>query len=156
MTTTNATTKRLDEMNRLSDMAHFPAAVNLGATLNVLLTILLTWLVEPTYPALAGIWIALVLTLNILPVVLLRMKMRPDDDVRTLGEMQFVADQHRFSDWVYVVASANMAFWILLTWTVSALYRTSVALVAVEIVAALATFSPVLLRSRRNSAVPRR
>jgi hypothetical protein len=32
--------KRLNEMNRLGDMLHFPAIVNAGATLNVLLTIL--------------------------------------------------------------------------------------------------------------------
>lgn len=139
--------KRLNEMNRLSDMAHFPVLVNLGATVNVLLTALLTWWVEPNYPALAGIWVAVVLAINVLPVVALRLKLRDDEEYRTLGEMQFVADQHRFSDWVYVAASANMAFWVLLTWTVSALIRTTSALVVVEIVAALATFSPVLWRS---------
>lgn len=146
MSTEHPTKKRLNEMNRLGDMAHFPAPVNAGATINVLLTVLLTWWVEPQYPALAGVWVAVVLVVNLLPVVLLRRKLRADDEFRTLGEMQFVADQHRFSDWVYVVASANMAFWILLTWTVSALDRTSVALVVLEIVAAVATFSPVILR----------
>jgi hypothetical protein len=141
--------KRLDEMNRLGDMAHFPASVNLGATINVLVTILLTWLVEPHYPALTGAWVAVVLLVNLVPVVLLRLNM-PTDQVRTLGEMQFLSDQHRFSDWVYVVASANMTFWILLTWTVSAVARTSAALTALEIVAFLATFSPVLLRRVRR------
>jgi len=87
-----------------------------------------------------------VLAVNLLPVALLRLKMRADDEFHTLGEMQFFGDQHRFSDWVYVVASANMAFWILLTWTVSALHRSNLALATVEIVAALATFSPVLFR----------
>ena len=141
------TQKRLNEMNRLGDMAHFPAPVNLGATINVLLTILLTWWVEPQVPALAGVFVAVVLAVNLVPVALLRLRMHADDDVHTLGEMQFFGDQHRFSDWVYVVASANMAFWILLTWTVSAIHRSSAALVAVEIVAALATFSPVIVRS---------
>ncbi len=46
--------KRLNEMNRLTDMLHFPAAVNAGATGNVLLTVLATWWVAPRYPALAG------------------------------------------------------------------------------------------------------
>ena len=30
--------KPLDQMNRLADMAHFPALVNAGATANILLT----------------------------------------------------------------------------------------------------------------------
>ena len=136
-------------MNRLSDMGHFPASVNLGATINVLLTVFLTWFVEPRYPALAGVWIGIVLVVNILPVVLLRLNMRDDASIRTLGGMQFLSDQAKFSDWVYVAASANMTFWILLTWTVSAVARTSFALLAVEIVAFLATFSPVLLRRAR-------
>ncbi len=142
--------KRLDEMNRLSDMAHFPASVNLGATINVLLTVLLTWFVEPRYPALAGVWVGIVLIVNILPVVLLRLRLRDDTEIHTLREMQFRTDQHTFSDWVYVAASANMTFWILLTWTISAVARTSLALLAVEIVAFFATFSPVLLRRARR------
>ena len=146
MSNVHPTQKRLNEMNRLGDLAYFPALVNLGATSNVLLTILLTWWVEPQYPALAGAFVAVILALNLLPVVLLRVKLRADDAFNTLGEMNFFSDQHRFSDWVYVVASANMAFWILLTWTVSALQRSTWALIAVEVVAALATFSPVLLR----------
>ena len=146
MSNVHPTQKRLNEMNRLGDMAYFPPFVNMGATINVFLTILLTWWVEPQYPALAGVFVAVVLAVNLLPVALLRLKMRADDEFHTLGEMQFFGDQHRFSDWVYVVASANMAFWILLTWTVSALHRSNLALATVEIVAALATFSPVLFR----------
>jgi hypothetical protein len=142
--------KRLNEMNRLSDMGHFPASVNLGATINVLLTILLTWFVEPRYPALAGVWVAIVLLVNLLPVVLLRLNMRDDAEIHTLREMQFRTDQHKFSDWVYVAASANMTFWILLAWTISAVARTSLALLAVEIVAFFATFAPVLLRRARR------
>ncbi len=133
-------------MNRLGDMLHFPAAVNAGATANVMLTVALTWWVEARYPLLAGVWVALVLALNLLPVVLLRMSLGPATMYPRLGEMNFVRDQHKFSDWVYVGASANMAFWVLLTWTVAVLWRTNGALVAVEVVAFLATFSPVLLR----------
>ena len=141
-----ASEKRLNEMNRLGDMLHFPAVVNAGATANVLVTVALTWWVEARYPLLPGVWLALVLAVNLLPVVVLRMGMGPGTVYPKLGEMDFFRDQHKFSDWVYVGASANMAFWILLTWTVAALRRTSGALVAVEAAAFLVTFSPVLLR----------
>lgn len=133
-------------MNRLTDMLHFPALVNAGATLNVLITILATWYVEPRYPALAGLWIALVLTLNLLPVALLRLTLTPATPYPTLPQMNFVRDQHKFSDWVYLAASAGMAFWILLTWTVSACSRSPFTLVATLLAAFLITFSPVLLR----------
>jgi len=140
------TEKRLNEMNRLGDMLHFPAIVNAGATLNVLVTILATWWVEPRRPSLAGLWVAIVLILNLLPVALLRLKEGPATVYPRLGEMNFFHDQHKFSDWVYVAASADMAFWVLLTWTASALFRTQGVLILLEIVAGLATFSPVLFR----------
>lgn len=140
--------KRLNEMNRLSDMLHFPAAVNAGATANVLLTIALTWWVEPRHPAMAGAWVALVLAANLLPVLLLRLTLTPQTAYPTLGTMRFFTDQHKFSDWVYLAASADMAFWILLAWTVSALRHATVPLVALEVLAFLVTFSPVLLRRR--------
>ena len=47
--------KKLNEMNRLSDMAHFPAPVNAGATINILLTISFTWFLQPRYPQ-VGWW----------------------------------------------------------------------------------------------------
>jgi hypothetical protein len=140
------TEKRLNEMNRLGDMLHFPAIVNAGATLNVLVTILATWWVEPRWPALAGLWVAIVLILNLLPVALLRLKEGPATVYPRLGEMNFFRDQHKFSDWVYVAASADMAFWVLLAWTASALFRTQGVLILLEVVAGLATFSPVLFR----------
>ncbi|WP_419806141.1 hypothetical protein [Terriglobus sp.] len=148
-----AVEKRLNEMDRLGDMLHFPAAVNAGATMNVLITVLATWFVEPRYPLLAAAWVALVLLLNLLPVVLLRLQIGPATVYPTLPDMDFVRDQHKFSDWVYVAASANMAFWVLLTWTLSAVHRTGFALAALEAMAFLVTFSPVLLRrsgSTRN------
>ena len=147
----HASQKRLNEMNRLSDMLHFPVIVNAGATGNVLLTIIATWWVEPRYPALAGPWIALVLALNLLPVLLLRLTMSPSTTFPTLEGMDFFRDQHKFSDWVYLAASADMAFWILLAWTVSALLRVPSTLAAVLLVAFFATFSPVLLRLARRS-----
>jgi hypothetical protein len=142
----HSTDKPVNQMNRLADLLHFPAVVNAGASLNVLLTILVTWWVEPRHPALAGLWLALVLALNLLPVALLRLTLTPQTPYPPLGRMSFYRDQHKFSDWVYLAASADMAFWVLLTWTVSALRRTGSALLLVELAAFLLTFSPVLLR----------
>jgi len=146
--------KPLNEMNRLADLFHFPATVNAGATLNVLVTILLTWRVEPHHPALAGPWVALVLACNLLPVQLLRLTITPATHYPPLARMNFLRDQHKFSDWVYVAASADMAFWILLAWTVSALRHTQTALYATLAAGFLVTFSPVLLRSVKGLDAP--
>ena len=143
--------KPLNQMNRLTDMLHFPPLVNAGATLNLLLTIALTWMLEPRQPLLVGPWIALVLLCNLLPVALLRLTLKPTTVYPPLARMNFFRDQHKFSDWVYLAASADMAFWILLTWTLSAYARTSAALLGVLATAALVTFSPVLFRSARSS-----
>lgn len=144
--------KKLNEMNRLGDMAHFPALVNAGATANIVLTICLTWLLVPRYPQVYAplVWVAIVLCVNVLPVVLLRLTLKPDTVYRKLGEMDFMHDQHKFSDWVYLAASANMAFWILLSWSVFAYSYATATLLVMLAVAVLATFSPVLLRGRRS------
>jgi hypothetical protein len=146
----NSSAKRLNEMNRLADMGHFPAVVNAGATVNVLVTIVVTWFVVPRFPQAFApvIWVALVLAVNLLPVVVLRMGMGPDTQFPTLAEMDFVKDQHKFSDWVYVAASANMAFWVLVSWAVFWWAHTPMALGAMLLVALVATFSPVLVRGR--------
>jgi hypothetical protein len=145
--------KKLNEMNRLADMAHFPVAVNAGATFNVLLTITLTWLLIPHAPRPYApvAWVALVLTLNLLPVLILRTRLRPDTVYRTLGQMDFLRDQHKFSDWVYVAASANMAFWVLTSWAIFSFVHTPGVLAILLLIAFLATFSPVLLRRRAPS-----
>ncbi len=111
--------------------------------------IVVTWWIEPRYPQPYAVlvWIALVLASNLLPVLVLRQTMRAGEPVRRLGEMDFVRDQHRFSDWVYLAASANMAFWILLSWVTFAVRRDVEILGVLEVVAFLATFSPVLLRA---------
>ena len=143
--------KKLNEMNRLGDMGHFPAIVNAGATLNVLLTIAVTWkYVEPRYTPWAAVWVAVVLAVNLLPVVLLRLVMGPATVFPPVARMNFFRDQHKFSDWVYVAASANMAFWVLLAWTVAELEHRLPVLLALLSVAAIATFSPVLLRAFRK------
>ncbi len=133
-------------------MAHFPALVNAGATANVMLTISLTWALVPRYPQAyaPAVWIAIVLCVNLLPVVLLRLTLKPDTVYRKLGEMDFFQDQHKFSDWVYLAASANMAFWILLSWSTFSISHTTTTLIVMLAVAGVATFSPVILRRRRS------
>lgn len=150
----NAADKKLNEMNRLSDMAHFPVVVHAGATANILMTITITWWLEPRYPQAYAplVWVAMVLSVNLLPVVLLRLSLKPDTVYRSLGEMRFFEDQHRFSDWVYLAASANMAFWILVSWAIFSATHRPAALAGILVVAALATFSPVLLRGRGTVA----
>jgi hypothetical protein len=138
-------------MNRLSDMLHFPPLVNAGASLNVLLTMWITWrFVEPAAPQMAGAWVAAVLTVNLLPVALLRLTLKPTTPYPAIREMDFFRDQHKFSDWVYVAASADMAFWVLLIWTVAALDSAQWVYYAWMAVAGLATFSPVLWRLFRR------
>ena len=222
----NAGDKKLNEMNRLTDMGHFPALVNAGATVNILITLTVTWwlgrylavhrylrdpggtslatitsmkvppgrefagtgagtrsvlprfttgtlspgdaaaqlaamrhtvLVHPTlWPSVtqAVLWTALVLLLNVTPVILLRLTLDSGTSYPTLRNMNFVHDQHKFSDWVYLAASANMAFWVLSGWAVLSLFGTPAALVALLIVAALVTFSPVLMRAAGSAGVP--
>jgi hypothetical protein len=147
---TVASSKKLNEMNRLGDMGHFPALVNAGATANVLITAAVTWVIAPRFPQPYApvVWVALVLAVNLLPVLLLRLSMGAATIYPTLAEMEFVRDQHKFSDWVYIAASANMAFWVLGTWAISGWEHKPAVLGGVLVVAALTTFSPVLLRRR--------
>ncbi len=147
----DAGNKRVDQMDRLADMGHFPAAVNAGATANIVMTLCVTWLLVPRFPQpwAPVAWIALVLTLNLLPVLLLRLTLRADMPYPTLRTMNFVHDQHKFSDWVYVAASANMAFWVLTAWALFTVRYRASTLATVLAIAALATFSPVLLRLLR-------
>ncbi len=148
----NAEDKKLNAMNRLSDMGHFPVAVNAGATANVLLTILITWWIQPRLPQPWGpvAWVALVLACNLLPVALLRLGLNDRTPYPSLRTMNFWRDQHKFSDWVYVAASANMAFWVLVSWAVFSIGHTVGALGLMLGMAFLLTFSPVILRSWRT------
>lgn len=148
----NGADKKLNEMNRLADMTHFPALVNAGATLNVLITISATYLLVPGHPQVYApvLWTAAVLTLNLLPVVLLRLTLTNSTVYRPLREMSFLHDQHKFSDWVYLAASANMSFWILTSWAAFSVSHTPATLLAALGIAALVTFSPVLVRLGRK------
>ncbi|RRA48843.1 hypothetical protein [Acidipila sp. EB88] len=143
-------TKTLDQMNRLGDMGRFPAIVHAGATLNVLLTIAFTLVVFAHYGALPWalpLWVALVLALNLMPVLALRaVGWRAGEAYPAIEQMQFVGDQHRFPDWVYLAASADMAFWIALAWAAYAVAPPLWALLGVQLLALVCTFAPVWLR----------
>jgi hypothetical protein len=148
-------TKPLDQMNRLGDMGRFPALVHAGATLNVLLTIAVTLIVYAHYgilPWALPCWIALVLCLNVMPVVALRaIGWRADVPYPAIEQMKFSGDQHRFPDWVYLAASADMAFWIALAWCAFSLLPATTALPGVQLLALVCTFAPVWLRAVRRS-----
>ncbi len=143
--------KRLDEMDRLADMREFPALVRVGAAVNVAVTVAATWWVAVRFtgPLVLLAWVVLVLVLNLMPVFLLRLTMNASTPMPTLQSMDFVRDQHKFSDWVYVAASANMAFWVVVSWSVSRAGHAGWALAAVMAVGALHTFWPVVLPGRR-------
>ncbi len=144
----DASAKKLNEMNRLGDMGHFPPLVHAAATANVLAMVTATWFVEPRFPQpFAPVaWIALILALNLLPVLVLRLGMGPGTTYPTLAEMDFIRDQHKFSDWVYVAASANMAFWVLGAWALFSYAHRPAELLVMLWLAAFLTFSPVLFR----------
>ncbi len=148
----DAEEKRLDEMDRLADMAAFPPMVRAGAGANVAVTVLATWWVSVRFPGSMAllVWLALVLLLNLTPVVLLRLTMTPSTPMPTLGAMDFVRDQHKFSDWVYLAASANMAFWVVVSWSVSRARHEGWVLGVLVAVGALHTFWPVVLPGRRG------
>ncbi len=111
---------RLNEMNSLFDLGQFPLAVCAGAVINVLLTIVITrWIRHGGLAIPLPAWIAIVLAANLLPVVLLRVfTLKPAAVYRPVHEMSFLADQHKFPLWVYLLASANMALWICISWII--------------------------------------
>jgi hypothetical protein len=64
--------------------------------------------------------------------------------------MNFAGDQHRFADWVYLAASANMAFWIALSWCAFTLVPAAPwMLPAMLALALVCTLAPVWLRLAR-------
>ena len=148
-------TKPLDQMNSLRDMGNFPPLVHAGATLNILITIGLTLPVlasiGPAATALAA-WITVVLFFNLLPVILLRAtRWRADAPMPGVRQMDFFKDQHRFADWVYLAASANMAFWITLSWCAYTLRPEWWIMPALLVLAFVCTFAPVWLRLFRSA-----
>ena len=79
-----------------------------------------------------------------------RLAITPETYYPPLARMNFFRDQHKFSDWVYLAASANMAFWILLSWSIFSASHTMMTLFIMLAAAAVATFSPVILRRSRS------
>jgi len=149
---------RLNEMSSLFDLGQFPLAVCAGAVLNVVLTLIVTrWIVEAgvggvhfggwAVPVNLPVWIAIVLALNLLPVVLLRLvALKPGGGFRRVREMSFLADQHRFPLWVYFLASANMALWIAISWTIFRQPDNPAVHLALIVAAVLVTSFPAWIR----------
>lgn len=111
---------RLNEMSSLLDLGLFPLAVCAGAVVNVVFTIVITRLIRHSAWSIdLAEWIAIVLAANLLPVGALRLfTLKPGAHYRPVREMSFIADQHKFPLWVYVLASMNMAAWVAASWIV--------------------------------------
>ena len=140
--------KRLNEMDDLRDMGRFPVPIYVGATGNVLMTIVLTYLVRGRYTS-SGVlarWGGGVIAANLLPVFLLRSRMNEETGYPEIEEMDFFDDQHKFARWVYVVASANMLFWISLSWLAFSRRRDGRSLAAMLLLAFVCTFFPAWIR----------
>jgi hypothetical protein len=152
---TGSCEKRLNEMSCLSDMAQFPISIYAGASFNVLLTILATWWIHRHYWELKYLlaWLMLTLSANILPIVVLRLVTLPRTNYYpTVMEMRFCHDQHKLSDWVYIVASANILFWIVISWILFTYRNTYGSLIMLLNISFLCTFSPALVRLIRRMA----
>lgn len=144
--------KRLNEMDDLKDMGRFPLPIYFGATGNVLMTIFFTYLLRRRHesPLALPAWAGGVLSANVLPVVLLRSRMDESTRCPEIAEMSFFGDQHKFSNWVYAVASANMLVWILLSWSLFSYRRDRRTLAAVLVLAFVCTFFPAWIRLFRS------
>jgi hypothetical protein len=142
--------KRLNEMNRLGDLGRFPLPVLAGAAFNVLLTIGVVWHYEPiTQPYFLAMekWIAGVLALNLVPVLLLRLfTLNDKTEYPIIERMNFFRDQHKFSNWVYLAASANMALWVNVVWNTSWTWHTHTNIATVMFAALVTTTAPAWLR----------
>jgi hypothetical protein len=140
--------KRLNEMDDLRDMGRFPLPIYLGATGNILLTVALTHIVKGRYPRplTLPLWAGIIISLNVLPVFLLRFRMDENTRYPEIEEMSFFTDQHKFSNWVYAVASANMLFWIVLAWTLFTYRRDKKALAGMLLLAFVSTLFPAWIR----------
>ena len=145
--------KRLNEMDDLKDMGRFPLSIYFGATGNVLMMISLTYLLRERCesPLALPAWTGGVLSANVLPVLLLRSRMDERTTYPEIEEMGFFGDQHKFSNWVYAVASANMLVWILLSWSLFSYRRNPRTLVAMLVLAFVCTFFPAWIRLFRRS-----
>ena len=144
--------KRLNEMDDLRDMGVFPVSVHAGATGNVLLTIVLTYLLRGRYkgPLVLPVWTGAVISTNLLPVIVLRSRMDENTHYPRISEMGFFGDQHKFSSWVYAIASANMLVWIVLSWSLFSYRRDRSFLGGMLVFAFACTFFPAWKRLFRR------
>ena len=144
--------KRLDQMDDLRDMGRFPLPIYVGATSNVLLTILLTYLLRgrTDNPLVLPAWAGGVISANVVPVAALRARMDESTTFPAIEEMGFFGDQHKFSSWVYAVASANMLVWILLSWSLFSFRRDRKTLAGMLAIAFVCTFFPAWIRPFRK------
>ena len=145
--------KHLNEMDHLRDMGRFPVPIYAGATGNVLMTIALTYLVRGRYAGHRALprWGGGVIIANLLPVFLLRSGMNEGTRFPEIEQMGFFTDQHKFAPWVYAVASANMLFWISLSWIVFSRRRDGRTLVGMLLLAFVCTFYPAWIRLFKSS-----
>lgn len=140
--------KRLNEMDDLFDMGRFPTKIYVGATGNILQTIVVTYILHgraKTTPALLA-WVCTIIPLNVLPVIWLRRSLNSTTTYPLIEEMSFMNDQHKFASWVYAVASANMMFWIVLAWAAFSYKHNRRMLLAILALAFICTFFPAWKR----------
>lgn len=140
--------KRLNEMDDLRDMGRFPISIYVGATGNILQTIMLTYLLHGRTQSKAALplWAGAIIAANVTPVILLRRTLDEHSSYPPIAETDFFADQHKFASWVYAVASANMLTWIVFAWIIFDLRRSPRTLCGVLTVALLATSLPAWIR----------
>ncbi len=143
-----ATPKKLNEMNELWDMGRFPTKIYVGATANILGTIVLTYNIHKRWPRTPALllWVLTIVPLNVAPVVYLRSGMDESTLYPLIEEMSFRGDQHKFSSWVYAIASGNMMFWIVLAWATFSWRRGPGTLRGVLGLAFICTFFPAWRR----------
>ena len=142
----------MNEMDDLRDMGRFPTPIYVGATSNILLTICLTYLLRGRFggPLALPAWAVGIISANVLPVVVLRSGMDEETSFPLVEEMGFFGDQHKFSSWVYAVASGNMLFWIMLSWSLFSRRRSRPTLLGMLALAFVCTFFPAWVRLFRR------
>ena len=139
-------------MDDLRDMGRFPVPIYVGATSNILLTICLTYLLRGRFggPLALPAWAVGIISANVLPVVVLRSGMDEETSFPLVEEMGFFGDQHKFSSWVYAVASGNMLFWVMLSWSLFSRRRSRPTLLGMLALAFVCTFFPAWVRLFRR------
>ena len=142
-------TKTIDKMDKLGDMTRFPWTVHLGASLNIVFSI---WLTHQVFLVTGGRFFFFLpfavglVACNVLPVVILRARDEKKTGHSTIEGMNFFEDQHRFSSWVYGIASGNMLFWTVFAWWVFSINHSSAALVSAQLFSFCVTYVPLWRR----------